>query len=461
MGLNLSRTARNISMVRYLCSFVLSTLVSCLASVAKAEETPTPPAPARIDELEAQVRALLKRQVQQQAQIEQLETTRTRVEEDTQKPTPETKPVPLNSLQTTSLLPGATPGTTLRFGGFIKVDFLASKTSDGQLPDGDIGRAAYLPWSIPVGGKSSGVDYDSHAKFSRFHLGADHVSGDQRIGGYIEIDFFGNLSSQVSQNSYGLTLRHVYLYWNDWLVGQTWSNFMDLTAIPETVDFIGPGDAALFARQAQLRYRRGGLSIALENPETTLTLDRATSDRGAWPDLTARYGWSGAWGTFGVAGLLREVKVNTADYSDSRMGWGLTLGGRLQFSSRDMLCYQLSGGVGISRYVGISINGDASLDPDTGNLHLTGMVAGYAGFRHEFTNTLRTNIVYSRSDYDNDRRFSGPNATMYVHSGRVNLIYSPAPKLDVGVELSYARRKAESGDEGDLSRVHGTVKYTF
>jgi len=422
-----------------------------------AEEAP-PTSPDRVEELEVQVRELLQRQARQQAQIETLETEHLK---DAPKQDSATKPAPVNSIQTSTLLPAATPGTTLRFGGFIKVDFLATKTGHGQLTDGDIGRMVYVPSQTPVGGKASDVDYDSHAKFSRFNLGVDHVSGDLRIGAYIEVDFFGNLlGNQVSQNSYGLTLRHVYLYWNDWLVGQTWSNFMDMSAIPESVDFVGPLDALIFARQTQLRYRRGGFSVALENPETTLT-GQASSDRGAWPNLTARYGWSGSWGTFGVAGLLRELKVHTDDYSDSRVGWGLTLGGRFQIGASDILYYQLTGGVGISRYVGLGINGDASLDPDTGNLHLTGLIAGYAGFRHDFTKSLRGHVVYARSDHDNDRRFSGPNATSHVYSVRVNLIYSPVQKLDLGAEVMYARRDAESGDHGDLKRVQCTAKYTF
>jgi len=456
MILSVCSRTQDVFMVRKFCRYMLWQL-ACLSALVVA--TNDAKAQDRIEELETQVRELLQRQAQQQTQIEHLEAT----------PVPKTSPQApvaqralVNSIQSSSLLPAATPGTTLRFGGFIKVDFLATRTSDGQLTDGDIGRAVYVPSQTPVGGgKSSGIDYDSHAKFSRFNLGVDHVSGNLRIGAYIEVDFFGNLlGNQVSQNSYGLTLRHVYLYWNDWLVGQTWSNFMDVGVIPESVDFVGGLDGLIFARQTQLRYKRGGLSIALENPETTLT-GQPSSDRGTWPNLTARYGWSGSWGTFGVAGLLRELKVNTPDYSDSKVGGGLTLGGRLRLGASNTVYYQLTGGIGASRYVGLGISGDASVDPDTGNLHLTRMIAGFVGFRHDFTNSLRGHVAYSRSDHDNDRRFSGTNATTHVYSVRVNLIYSPVPKLDLGAEVMYAQREIEGGDTGDLSRVQCSAKYTF
>ena len=81
-------------------------------------------------------------------------------------------------------------------------------------------------------------------------------------------------------------------YWNNWLAGQTWSNFMDPGSIPEAADFVGPTDGVIFVRQAQIRYTKGGFSVALENPETTL-VGSTSSDRGALPDLTLRYGWKG------------------------------------------------------------------------------------------------------------------------------------------------------------------------
>jgi hypothetical protein len=88
-------------------------------------------------------------------------------------------------------------------------------------------------------------------------------------------------------------------------------------------------------------------------------------------------------------------------------------------------------------------------------------IHGYVDVRHEFTNSLRGHVVYARRDHDNDRRFSGPNATSHVYSVRANLIYSPVAKLDVGAEVMYARRDVESGDHGDLQRIQCTAKYTF
>ncbi|MEO8011942.1 MAG: hypothetical protein ABI650_09885, partial [Dokdonella sp.] len=95
-------------------------------------------------------------------------------------------------MQVVSLTPGSPAATTLRYGGFIKADFMATKAHDGQLADAAVGRVLYVPSQTPVGGSASDIDYDSHAKFSRFGIGVDTVTeaGDKG-GAYVEMDFFG------------------------------------------------------------------------------------------------------------------------------------------------------------------------------------------------------------------------------------------------------------------------------
>lgn len=450
------------------------------AQSAKGQSAREQALEARVMELERQVQLLLSSQQQQQSQISQTQqaVTEVRTVQAEQKPA---VPAGKQPIQVTTITPGAAPGTTVKVGGFIKADFLATQTGDGQLADDATGRALYLPGQTPVAGaggsgERSDVDYNAHAKFSRFNLGIDTVSqsGD-KAGAFFEMDFFGNsLGNQTATNTYGVTLRHAYMYWNNWLAGQTWTNFMDAASLPEAADFVGPTDGVVFVRQAQIRYTQGGLSVALENPETTtLTGTRnpvtgawtnasANSDRGSLPDLTVRYGWKGDWGTFGVAGLVRQLKVdNQLSGADAdKMAGGLTLGGKWVMGDTDTLHYQLTGGEGISRYIGLGITADTAYDAARDELATTGVLAGYVGWRHAFTPKLRTNLIYARSDYDNDGTL-GPLVTKSVQSIRGNVFYTPMPKVDVGAELMYGVREIEDGRKGDISRVQFTTKYSF
>ena len=236
-------------------------------------------------------------------------------------------PPPANPVQATTVMPAAAPGTRFSFGGFIKLDAMVTDTSDGEIADGSAGRLFYLPSAIPVGGPDEGTDYDSHAQFSRIWFGADTDLDGHKLKAYLEMDLFGgSLGNEVATNTYGVTIRHAYVAWDKWLAGQTWSNFQDVAALPDAVDFIGPTEGTIFVRQAQLRYTSGPWSVSIENPETTytsyLTGVRGNSDDNLAPDLTLRYLHKAGWGHFTLAALARQLKVENGS-ADADTGFAL------------------------------------------------------------------------------------------------------------------------------------------
>lgn len=376
-------------------------------------------------------------------------------------------------VQVTTIIPGAgNPNTTLKVGGFIKADFMETRTNGGQLADSASGRDLYVPGQTPVGGHNSRTDFDGTAKFSRVNVGIDTVTDDNhKLGAFFEWDFFGGaLGNENSTNTYGATVRHAYVYWDKWLAGQTWSNFMDTAALPDTVDFIGPTDGLIFVRQPQIRYTDGGFSASLEDPQTVIVPYHGgaavSSDRGSLPDLTLRYGWKGAWGSFGVGTVLRNLRVdrNAAGTApavrDSTWSGAVTAGGKWVMGANDDLRYQLTVGSALGRYIGLTVTGDAVQEAN-GDLEDIGGHAGYVAWRHAFSKQLRSNLMFARSDYDNDVDLTGTGVTKNVQSFRLNLIYSPLPKLDVGAEYMRGTRELESGADGDIDRLQFMVKYSF
>ena len=67
----------------------------------------------------------------------------------------------------------------------------------------------------------------------------------------------------------------------------------------------------------------------------------------------------------------------------------------------------------------------------------------------------------SYAQFDNDTDWTGFGVTKSAQSIHANLIYSPFPKLDIGAELIWGTREVESGADGDLRRLHTSVKYSF
>ena len=371
------------------------------------------------------------------------------------------------AIQKTPILTAALPNSTFSAGGFIKLDGMLTRSDSGEIADSSAGRTFYLPGATPVGGVSESTDLDMHAQFSRLWFAADSTldSGD-KLRGYVEFDLFGGaLGSEAATNTYGLTVRHAWASWNKWLVGQTWSNFQDAAALPDSVDFIGPTEGTVFVRQAQVRYTNGPWSFSAENPETIYTptnggATRISSDDNNMPDLTARYTHKGDWGHFSVGAIARQMKYDNAGaLSDATIGAGVSVSGRYVLTPTDDIRYMVTAGSGIGRYIGLALDTDAVLTSN-GELENNDVVAGYAGWRHVFSPKWRGNLFGSFADFDHDIA-SGGAATARSYSMHANLIYSPVPKFDVGAEFIHANRELENGLDGDLDRLHLHVKYNF
>lgn len=447
---------------RLLASAVLVALA--VPGMAFAQSAKEVELEARVAQLEAQIQALLQGQQQQQESI-----TRTQAQLDqAQVAQPASKPV-----QSKPIL--ANPDAVFSYGGFIKFDAMVTDTSDGAIAEGSAGRLFYVPSTIPVTANGAEPDTDPytdmHAAFSRFWFAADHTTeGGDKFRAYIEADMFGggssNLGNEVSTNTHGITLRQAFVSWNNWLAGQTWSNFQDVAALPEAVDFVGVTEGTTFVRQAQIRYTSGPISVALENPHTTVS-SIATAARNnaagsdSLPDLTARYVMKGDWGHFSAAGLVRQLKSG----DESQTGAAVSLSGRFNLGASDDIRWMANYGSGIGRYLGFGLGADSVLDAN-GNLHAQDGAGGFVAWRHAFNGKLRTNLMYSVAEFDNDRSLAGWGpasfaATERAQSFHANLIYSPFPKLDIGAEIGWGQRELEDDRKGDLTRVQTTVKYTF
>ena len=411
-----------------------------------------------------------------EARIEQLEklmqqmSTQSAAKPATAPPAAAEQPI-----QATTITPTASPATKFRYGGFIKFDAIYTDTPDGEIADGTAGRLFYLPSAVPVGAAntSESGDLDVSAQLSRFWFGADTtLSSGSKLTSYLEFDLFGGgsnafLGNETATSTYGLTLRHAWVSWDKWLAGQTWSNLQDVAALPDTVDFIGPTEATIFVRQAQLRYTTGPWTVSLENPETTVTpfggtTARIASDDNSIPDLIARWTKRGTWGHFSVAGMVRQLKYQNpaTRINDSATGGALSVSGRWNFGANDDIRFMVNAGSGIGRYLGLAISSDAVLNA-TGGLDAIDGLGAYVGYRHVFNRNVRGNVFYSLARFDNDIRLTGGAVTESVESAHINLIYSPLPKLDLGAELIFAERDIESGLDGELRRLNMHVRYNF
>ncbi|MGX5913355.1 DcaP family trimeric outer membrane transporter [Aliidiomarina sp. Khilg15.8] len=371
------------------------------------------------------------------------------------------------SIGALGLSTGAQADTEYRVGGYIKADFMASRFSDGSLPSGSIGRDFYIPGLTPIGGESNTVT-DFHARESRFFAEATQtLSNGESIRGYLEIDFLATPGgdSRIT-NSYSPRLRHAYIGYGNWLVGQTWSNFQEVAIIPEAPDFVGVADGIVFNRQVQARYTfDNGLSLSVEAPETTVTPyqagnGRVTTGDTAMPDFTARYAQQHGDIYYSIAGIVRRLEYNNgAGIDDTEMGYGASLALKWNIGPHDIRTSVVHG-PGLGRYVGLNLANGAVVDEDL-NLDAIDVTGFSFAYRHVWSEKYRTNFIYSRADVDNDAQLAGIDANDDTQRFAANLMYQVNERMVVGVELSRATRTLLSGDDGDLDRLQVSAQYAF
>lgn len=382
------------------------------------------------------------------------------------------------TLKTLALLPlvtsmaavSADNHTSFTYGGFIKLDALMTSYSDGALGAGSIGRDFYIPSITPIGGADEDVQFDFHARQSRFFFGTEtKLESGKSIKTKLEFDFMATPDgNERISNSFEPRMRHAFLTYDGWLFGQTWTTFQDVGALPESVDFIGATDGTTFARQAMIRYSSGPFSIAIENPESTITPyrggGRIVADDNSVPDLAANYKFALDGGSYiKVSALARQLTYSNESaggtIDDSAGSFGISLSGRFNFGD-DNLKFMITSGTGLGRYVALNAANGAVLDA-AGNLDTIDSTSGFVAYQHNMGDGWRTNLVYSMIDINNPGELTGPGANKGSNTIRANLMYSPEPKLSYGIEISHSTRSNEIGVEGDLTRLQFAAKYAF
>jgi hypothetical protein len=367
-------------------------------------------------------------------------------------------------------LPGS--NTSVTVGGYVKLDAVFGNPSAGVNTTADL---FLQPNAIPVGPGAGDNEHDQvkfGARESRLFVKTSTPTAWGDLTTYVEGDFYGADGNESVSNSNGPRLRHAYGALGHLLGGQTWTNFMYVPSLPETLDFGGPV-GQVFDRQAQLRWTQafdagrtlgaGQWSIALENPESVVTVPGGASfraDDDHVPDLTGQVVFGTPRGKFAVSAIVREVRADsrTPAVVDRHAGGALSVAGVIPVIGNDDLRFVATAGNAIGRYS----NGffpDGIVDAD-GRLALPRQWGWYAGYRHFWRQDLRSSLVLSGAGETAPAGTPG-STNRSTHSLHANLIWSPIANADLGVEYIHADRETEDGLKGRLNRFQASAKYAF
>ena len=411
---------------------------SLALSVAALMMTTTHAATKEQQEL-AQLRAEvaeLKALMQQQQQVQQQQAVQ--IQQVKAQPAPVKAESPLSSFKSKS-------GADINLYGFVRGD--ANYIIEGA--DDDFNKVA----------SSDGQTKDKlRATAKTTRLGLDfntNVGGDNKLGGKVEVDFAGS----TTDSNGALRIRHAYLTYNNWLFGQTTSNFLSNHA-PEMIDFatnVGGGTAA---RIPQVRY---GFNLA---PATKLFISAEEGDSSgknikySVPNLTAKLtqGFADGKGSVSARALVENYK--SADDSDT--AWGLAAGVNYQVMDPLKISADVSYVDGNSNYL-YGSNSSYVVDGANGKIAQNEAFGVQVGGTYKFNEKLRSTLAYGALFADDGTDYASLNkaANEEVYQAWINFIYSPVKPLDLGVEYINGKRDTFAGNSYKDNRVGLMAKYSF
>lgn len=299
------------------------------------------------------------------------------------------------------------------------------------------------------------------AKTTRIGLDFNTPVGDAKVGGKVEVDFAGN---GVNEN---LRIRHAYLTYNNWLFGQTTSNFLSSHA-PEMIDFAtNAGGGTTRIPQVRYNYKFSPttqLFVAAEEGNSSSKIKIGTTEtediKYSLPVLTAKVAQSYAEGRGSASGrvLIENYKSNVA--GDNKTGWGVALGTDFKVADPLKLFADASYVVGNSNYL---YGSNSAYSVVNGDIEQNEFTAVQVGGTYKILPNLRSTLAYGALFADNGTDFAKANqsANEKVQQAWLNVIYSPAKPIDLGIEYINGKRETFAGQSYKDNRVGLMAKYNF
>jgi hypothetical protein len=301
---------------------------------------------------------------------------------------------------------------------------------------------------------------------------------------FLEGDFFNGPAQAAGGGGNPFRLRHAFIDFGYFRLGQQNTVFMDATTWPSVVDFQGPagwvnqrrpGARATLPLSDKLFW-----AIGVEQPFSDITTNGLGDNVQEVPDFATHLRYETDFGHVQLAGLARVIGYepfggDTTQRTALGMAasttfhpWALLIGSNPVRKAnptaleRCRLIGQFGFGWGIGRYfndtVGLGLDGQ--VNPITGDFDLVRTTGFNAAYEHWFTENWLANVVYSQTFVDNNCGQPGTTYAGAKYAG-ATLWYIPFPGLSFGLEYLWGERENFDGERGQADRINVLAQYNF
>ena len=426
-------------------------LLGCVTALALFV---APAAGGEIDDLKAQIKALMNR-------LEGIEDREKKMKADMKAAAEavKTKAVATGDFPGSWKMPGS--NTSVSFSGYVKLDAIYDF-------DQDIGDSFFgYDW----GGDASPINLDDNDSGNRkFSL---HARQTRLRFDSLTPTNMGNLKTRIETDFYGsgnvLRLRHAYASLGGVLVGQNWSIIGDENTYADTIDAQGPVGVAS-TRRPQLRYTSAmgknlTAQVALEDPAAPAILKTAggkapSQDR--IPNLLAALRLKTSWGAINVSGIVGQVLYEDGALEESLTISALHLGANVGLGKDTRLWGTFNfGSGGLEQYM-LGASAAAILGAN-GELEALDSMGGFVGLTHNWSSSVSSGLYYgwAENDFEDTAKAAFPDHSQSLRTLHATIWWSPAPKMRAGVEFIQGWRETNDGRKGDASRLQLGLVYSF
>jgi hypothetical protein len=326
-------------------------------------------------------------------------------------------------------------------------------------------KKTFNTYFIPTGDDNVKVpNYFNSLNETRLGFEITRILETQNVFIRLETDFNGS-SGQFR-------IRHAYGQLGNFLVGQTWSLFSNVSSSPTMVNNDGP-TGSVTLRTPQFRYsgqamRGFSWAVALEYSRPDIILaDFSASEISTFrliPDLTGRFIWEGNFGIVQLSGVINAIsKKDSSNKITSTFGIGGSLSGTVEMPGKHELLYQFTYGKTISHFISTfsGTGNDAVLNPETQEIEGIVSFGGFLSYGIDLrliNITSHLSVGYaqlSNKDFQPDDTFRN-SLSLSIDS-----FWNFAEGARFGVELIYGKRWDKGGATGQATRISSLFYYDF
>ena len=348
----------------------------------------------------------------------------------------------------------------LGIGGYLqtKIEYDFAKAVD---------NVDFLPSAIQRGGAPSSqyrMDMTNSTLFLKL-VGTSRLLGDFEVF----------TSATWRGSGLGLELQNAYMRTRYLTIGYTTGSFMDLSAVPVTIDYGGPCGMTFYrSTQVQFRYDFDfGLSmgIALEAPDVRATENENISlgaQRMPHIPLYVQYNLMNDPGNhLRLGAVLRDISYtdNVTGHDGDKLGWGAQAS-ILSTLNKLKLMGQFTVGEGIGSLVNNISNVGVDMVPDPnvpGKAMFLRSIAWYAGVQYNFSKRIFASATFSQTMLHSRSGYADANPTAYRKGQYLaaNMFCNVTDNMQVGVEYLHGWRTDFDKETYNANRVNLSVRYDF